>query len=84
MTKFIEEVEAMGFSGMIEITSVRPNDHPLCSQNYFEAAMFLSKYGFEKSLIVFMAQWPTLQADGTVKEEQNELARWIKKISKKI
>ena len=84
MTKFIEEAKAMGFPGLIAITSIRPNDHPLRPQNYFEAGIFLNKYGFEKSSVVFTARWPTQQPDGTVKKEKNELACWIKEMGRKI
>lgn len=80
MRKFIEEVKALGFPGMIAILSIRPSHHPLRPQIYFEGGTFLSKYGFIKSPVVFTAQYPTRQPDGTVKKQQNKLACWIKEL----
>lgn len=78
MGKFIEEVKVLGFPGMVAITSIRPSHHPLRPQTYFEGDTFLSKYGFIKSPVIFTAQYPTRQPDGSVKKQQNKLICWIK------
>ncbi len=80
MTRFIEEVKEMGFPGMIAITSIKPDDHPLRPHDYFDSGLFLKKFGFEKSPITFTAEWPTRQGDGTVKTQENELAFWVRKL----
>jgi GNAT superfamily N-acetyltransferase len=75
--RLIQETKEMSFSTMMGITSVRPLNHPLCPPNYFDTDQLWEKYGFEKTSIVFSTTWPTLQEDGSIKEETNEVACWI-------
>ena len=78
MKKFIGEVETMKYSGLMAVTSIRPANHPLRPQKYFDTGIFLGKFGFKKSPVVFSAQWPTHQAGGDIKEQMNKLACWVK------
>lgn len=78
MNQYFQEVEAMGFTSIMAITSLRPLDHPLRPQDYVDIDM--PRYGFENTNIVLSNTWPTLQADGTVKEQENHLIVWMKNL----
>lgn len=78
MNRLIQEAKQMGFKAMMCVTSIRSLNHPLRPKAYFDSDTIWGKYGLVKTPIVFTAPYPTHQADGTVKTEQNELACWIK------
>jgi len=79
MMRLLQEVDAMGFSGIMGVTAIRARDHPLRPQGYFDTDAIWSKYGLEKTSVVLTATWPTRQADGTIKAEENQLACWLRK-----
>jgi GNAT superfamily N-acetyltransferase len=82
MTRLIQEVDAMGFSGFMGVTAIRAYDHPLRPQGYFDTDAIWGKYGLEKIPVVLTGTWPTLQLDGSIKVEDNQLACWIRKKSR--
>lgn len=77
MQRLLQEAKEMGFETMMGVTPIRPLNHPLRPQNYFDTDQLWGKYGFEKIPIVFSVTWPTLQEDGTIKGGTNELACWV-------
>lgn len=79
MMRLLREADDMGFTEIMGITSIRPLDHPLRPQKYFDTDSIWGKYGLVKSSIVLTGTWPTRQSDGTVKVEENQLACWLRK-----
>jgi hypothetical protein len=68
----------MEFSGVTDITVIRAPDHPLCPQNYVKMEdTFLPKFGFKKSPVILGIKYPTLQRDGSIREEENDLVCWV-------
>ncbi|MBX9805266.1 MAG: GNAT family N-acetyltransferase [Alphaproteobacteria bacterium] len=80
MYRLIEEVKDMNFEAMMQVTAIRPLDHPLRPKDYFDSDTIWGRYGLVKTPIVFSTKWQTLQPDGTSQEEENDLACWIKKM----
>lgn len=77
MNLFKDEAKNMGFSGMIGVTSLRPEDHPLRPKNYFNTDTVWGKHGFRRTSIVIPETWLTRQGDGSEKMESNDLSVWI-------
>lgn len=77
----MQEAKLMNFSSLALATSIRPKNHPLRPQDYFDTDLLWTKHGYQKQAQTFLTVYPTLQPDGTVKEEENLLACWIKKTS---
>ncbi len=79
--QLIYEVETMGFSELIGITSIRPPEHPLRPLYYKDSDSLWPKLGAEKLPITLSAIWNTWQADGSIKKEENLLACWVKRLN---
>jgi len=75
-----EHARTLGCTFVCFIAVKREADHPLRPKNYTEAAVVFERLGFEKTKSVVSFSWPTLQADGTVREEVNLLDFWIKRL----
>ena len=45
--------------------------------NHFDSEMIFRKFGFEKTNVFVMFEWPTIQADGRVEKVPNRLNLWI-------
>lgn len=65
-------------------TVIRPTNHPLRPVNYKPTDDIWQKWGFRKNSIVLKHSWPTIQPDGTVKQEINELQFWVNQLDKSI
>lgn len=74
LKRFFQEVKEMGYNTMMGVTALRPPDHPLRPKNYFDSDLIWEKYGYQKSSLVLSLTYPTLQADGAIRNEANELA----------
>lgn len=78
MRRFIQEVETMGFNKIMGVTSIREQNHSLRPQNYFDTDTVWGKHGFNKMDFIIPSSYPTRQADGSVKDQKNKLACWVR------
>lgn len=71
---------ARGYNNGCFVTVIRENKHPLKPANYKSPEPIFEHCGYQKSSIIFTYSWPTLQMDGSVKEQKNPLVFWFKKL----
>ena len=77
---FEDRVKAWGFKGLMLITSVREENHPLKPKEYRDASLIWQHYGFEKTSVIIHNVQPTvIDAQGTIQDEENSFVFWIKK-----
>ncbi|MBM3633215.1 MAG: GNAT family N-acetyltransferase [Alphaproteobacteria bacterium] len=79
MKRLLREVDERGFREIMGVTAIRPLNHPLRPQKYFDTDTIWGKYGLVKSSIILTGAWLTRQSDGTAKVEDNQLACWLRK-----
>lgn len=69
-----------GFSKVAIATVVREENDPRKPSDYLSSDPVWKNLGFEKTPILFEYHWPTIHADGTVKDIQNPMIYWIKSL----
>ena len=60
----------------------RPKDHPLRPKNYKGPESLWRRNHYEKTGILISYDWPTFQADGSVKVQKNAMDLWLKRLSR--
>lgn len=73
-------VKAWGFKKMCLLTVVREKEHSLIPANYKSSDDKFAHLGYHKTDITTEFHWPTIQADGTVKDIKNPLVMWVKSL----
>lgn len=56
----------------------RSNNHPLQPSRYSPIDDLYRKVGFTKTNLSFAYTWPTIQADGSVRDEEHPMMFWAK------
>jgi len=69
---------AWGYRHLCLAVVERPEGHPLKPKDYAPPERIWIRDGFEKSAIRFAYEWPTIQPDGTIVEQQNPMVFWMK------
>ncbi len=69
---------AFGFSSLCLAVVQRPADHPLAPPGYVSPERIWIRDGFDKAGVTVSYGWPTIQPDGTVRDEDNPLAFWVR------
>lgn len=62
------------------LTVVRDQNDPRKPENYKDPYILAEKMGFKKTNTRIIFHWPTIQADRQVKDVNNELLMWVKKL----
>jgi len=75
-----EYARTLGCTFVCFIAVQREPDHPLRPKDYVEAAIIFERLGFKKTESSISFSWPTIQADGAVREQGNLLDFWIKRL----
>ncbi len=78
---FFEEINQLGYKKMAGVTAIRPRNHPLRPEGYQDTDEVWPKFGLHKTNVTLSVNYPTRQADGSVKDETNEMALWVKELS---
>lgn len=75
-----EYYKSLGYTSVCFLTVIREENHPLKPANYLDPAVYWTANGYTKTNIISTFDWPTIQADGSVIEQQNEMVYWLKEI----
>ncbi len=70
-----------GFTNLCLASVVRAEDHPLKPRDYVPAERVWIKDGFQPTEAYFTYDWPTIQADGSVREEANPMRFWTRALT---
>jgi ribosomal protein S18 acetylase RimI-like enzyme len=74
-----QKIKAWGFKAICFLTGeADQEDLALKPSNYIDFESVLKKHGCTKTEIRIYDSWPTILADGSVKEKQHSLVFWIK------
>lgn len=70
----------LGYTHICFLTVVRESDHPSRPENYIDSDEVWTGFGFKRTNMVTIYDWPTYTSNG-VKDESHLLVFWTKKIS---
>lgn len=73
-----EHARELGLTGLCLAVVQRPTNDPLKPKDYISPERIWIREGFEKTSMTFHYEWPTIQPDGTVRSQKNEMRFWIK------
>lgn len=76
--KLEQQAYEWGYRNFCLVTIEHEKNHPLRPLDYQDSDSFFQKLGYVKTEIKIPAKYPTICADGSVREIQNILAFWIK------
>lgn len=76
--RLFDEIKKMGYEKVGGVTSIRPSDHPLRPENYEDTDEVWPKFGLFKTNVTLTVNYPTRQSDGSVIDETNFMALWVK------
>jgi hypothetical protein len=68
------------FSALSVMAVERQDNHPLQPSHYQSESHAYADLGFIDSHGVYPFQWPTVQADGSIKNQTNDMRLWVKSI----
>jgi hypothetical protein len=68
----------LGYKHTCFLTVIRTVNHPLKPTNYVDSTLFWEPIQYKKTTITTIFNWPTLQPNGEVIDQENELVFWIK------
>ena len=74
----LEAARRFGFTNLCLASVVRADDHPLRPRDYKPAERVWIKDGFEPTNVGFTYDWPTIQPDGSVRDEANPMQFWVR------
>lgn len=81
--KLFEVLEAhaysLGYRTLALLTSNRADTDPQKPAGYKSQDYLWKKLGYKKSRMIVSISWDTIQPDGTIKEQQNDLTYWFKR-----
>jgi len=80
LSRFFNSVIEMNYPNIVLVTAIRPDDHSLRPVDYVDTDNIWLKRGFSKLKVTLSIEYPTHQADGSVKDNMNVLALWQKKL----
>lgn len=84
VTKFFHKqdvlIKSWGYKYACSMTVIREEDHPLKPKNYQSDDAIGKHFGYTKTAIKIKVNWPTMQPDYSVKNMDNELVFWVKKL----
>lgn len=70
--------QSRGYAAGCFMTVVRADDDPQMPDNYRSLDRLWNRVGYKKSKITVNYEWPTIQANGSIKEKNNQLILWLK------
>lgn len=73
----------LGFTKLCLAVVQRPADHPLKPADYVSPERIWVRDGFRQTEAVFAYGWPTIQADGSVREQDNQMRFWVRDLRSK-
>lgn len=74
------KVKGLGYKYAVMLTVVREENHPLKPKKYRSPDQLWTRAGFSRMDLVLNCRWPTIQPDGSVKDINNFLEFWAKKL----
>lgn len=76
-----ELIQSWGYKHACGLTVVREDNHPLKPAGYKSPDKIGKRLGYLRTKLTTQYHWPTIQPDGTVKDEKNTLEFWIKDLA---
>lgn len=73
-------IKSWGFKHACGLTIVRENNHPLKPTDYKSPDSMWEHLGFRKNKLTAVFKWPTVQADSSIKDADNTVEFWAKKL----
>lgn len=74
-------IRTRGYKFTSILTVVRALDHPLKPKGYQSTDTLWEHLGFFKKQLRVKYHWPTIQMDGSVKDQDHELELWVKNLA---
>lgn len=76
--KIEQQAAQFGYENFCLVGIEHAENHPLKPDNYEDPEIFCQKMGYKKTEIKMPAKYPTICADGSVKEVENTFVFWVK------
>jgi GNAT superfamily N-acetyltransferase len=77
-----QHARSLGLPRLCLAVVQRSADHPLRPAGYVPPERIWQRDGFLPTDMTFTYQWPTIQADGSVRNDDNVMRYWIRELSR--